>query len=102
MGLAHDMHLMHALHLMHPIPHTGAPHAPKHKDINKGIYRADSSQNHDIFLLPSREEEIISSVQERNSQFQNRENIVNFSNYSKNNSRGVLDESQSEIEKIKP
>ncbi|NBT86137.1 MAG: hypothetical protein EBT45_06540, partial [Alphaproteobacteria bacterium] len=98
-GLAHDMHLMHALHLMHPIPHTGAPHAPKHKDINKGIYRADSSQNHDIFLLPSREEEIISSVQERNSQFQNRENIVNFSNYSKNNSREVLDESQSEYRK---
>ena len=92
-GLAHDMHQM------HPIPHTGAPHTPKHKDINKGIYRADSSQNHDILLLPSREEEIVSSWQERNSQFQDRENIVNFSNASKSNSRDVLDGNQSEHRK---
>lgn len=97
--LAHDMHQVQGMHQMHHIPHTGAPHAPKHKDINKGIYRADSSQNHDILLLPSSEEEIISSWQERNSQFQNRENIVNFSKASKNNSREVLDENQSEHRK---
>ncbi|MBY0280636.1 MAG: hypothetical protein K2W94_00555 [Alphaproteobacteria bacterium] len=98
-GLAHDLHQMQGVHQMHPIPHTGAPHAPKHKDINIRIYRADSSQNHDILLLPSNEEEIVSSWQKRNSQFQNRENIVNFSNASKNNSRGILDENQSEHQK---
>lgn len=98
-GLTHDMHQVKGMHQMHPIPHTGAPYAPKHKDINKRVYIADSSQNHDILLLPSSEEEIISSWQERNSQFQNRKNIVNFSKASKNNSREVVDENQFELRK---